>query len=107
MPEATLIDRCRQRNRSDDNENAIRERIRVYNTKSAEVVNAYDQQSKVARITQPTERTVDMGVGYFIKAKFGKLGFNTALQTPVGMLHDVISRGIILWEMCEIRDDQQ
>ncbi|EGO53933.1 hypothetical protein NEUTE1DRAFT_16968, partial [Neurospora tetrasperma FGSC 2508] len=47
IPEATLIDRCLQRNRSDDNHDAIRERIRVYNTKSAEVISAYALRGKV------------------------------------------------------------
>ncbi|KAK3342256.1 adenylate kinase-domain-containing protein [Neurospora tetraspora] len=104
IPEATLIDRCRQRNRSDDNEDAIRERIRVYNTKSAEVVAAYHLQGKVSYVTQPPDSHIRPWTGVLSAMMMDSY---LPLDIPETVLRDVVACGILIWRFCDIRYDRR
>ncbi|ESA42098.1 P-loop containing nucleoside triphosphate hydrolase protein [Neurospora crassa] len=103
IPEATLIDRCLQRNRSDDNHDPVRERIRVYNTKSAEVIADYALRGKVSLLSEPSDWQIRTWAGYWI------MNLNHTLFYSVDVGKDVILRavacGLLIWELCVIRDD--
>ncbi|KAK3493030.1 adenylate kinase-domain-containing protein [Neurospora hispaniola] len=103
IPEATLIDRCLQRNRSDDNHDAIRERIRVYNTKSAEVISAYALRGKVSLLSEPSDWSIRTWAGYWTMELNHKLSYSVEVGQDV--IRHAVACGLLIWELCVIRDD--
>ncbi|KAK3948037.1 adenylate kinase-domain-containing protein [Pseudoneurospora amorphoporcata] len=98
--EDTLIARCRQRNRSDDDEEAIRKRILVYNTKCFYVIERYSEQGKVHRVCPPSDKLILGGMGLLSTQMDDYL----PVDIPETVFRDVVNCGILLWKFCDIRD---
>lgn len=101
MPQAALVKRCRQRNRSDDNEEAIRKRIGVYNTKVSDVIAKYSEMGKVRRVYRPSDNLNLACMGLFST----EMGDYLPVDIPETVFCDVVACGLILWQLFDERDD--
>lgn len=101
-----MIERCLARNRPDDNETAIRERIHVYRTKSADVIEHYSKADKAVRVPQPCDTYVRMWVE-ILEATIGPDDLlPSGLMIPQTVLREVVVCLLFIQRLCDIRDDR-
>ncbi|KAK3402399.1 adenylate kinase-domain-containing protein [Sordaria brevicollis] len=105
IPETTMIERCLLRNRADDNETAIRERIHVYRTKSADVIEHYTKAGKAVCVPQPCDSYIRLWMTFF-RTTIGPQDLSPpGLLIPEAVLREVTVCGLFISRLGEIRDD--
>lgn len=100
VPEDILIARCRLRSRADDDDETIRKRIVVYNTKCAYVIQKYSEKGKVSRVFAPSNKLVLGAMALFSS----QMGDYLPLDIPEAVYRNVVYTGLILWKFFDIRD---